>query len=116
MRLKRTHQCKKCPWKLSTDPYEIPSGYDVERHKALAGTIAEPGSLRGLGGPMRVMSCHEHPVGDEAYCVGWLMHQLGPGNNIGLRMAMLNCENIRDVVLDGPQHQRFEDTLPEDER
>ena len=111
IRLKRTQQCKKCPWKVSTDPYDIPHGYDVEKHKALAGTISVPGAINGGG---RAMACHEHPVGAEVYCVGWLAHQLGSGNNIGLRLAMLHCENIRDIVLDGEQHERFEDTLPED--
>lgn len=111
-RLKRTRQCRKCPWKVSTDPHEIPHGYDIERHKALSSTIASPGSICGLGAPMHAMSCHEHPPGAEVYCVGWLMHQLGPGNNIPLRIAMRECENLRDVVLGGEQHDRFEDTLP----
>lgn len=112
--LKRVRQCAKCPWKTSTDPYEIPNGYEVDRHKALSATIAHPGSFAGLGGALRVMACHEHPPSAEAHCVGWLMHQLGPGNNIGLRLRMRDCENIRDVKLDGPQHERFEDTLPEE--
>lgn len=111
LKLKRTRQCAKCPWKKSTDPHEIPRGYSEERHYALANTIAEPGSCR-LGGDLRVMACHESPVGEEAHCIGWLMHQLGPGNNIGLRLQMSRCENIQHVHLDGPQHERFEDTLP----
>ena len=36
-------QCAKCPWKVSTDPYEIPDGYDVKKHRDLEGTIANPG-------------------------------------------------------------------------
>lgn len=111
-RLKRTRQCAKCPWKVSTDPYEIPHGYDVERHKGLSRTIANPGSIAGIGGTIVAMSCHEHPPGAEVYCVGWLMNQLGPGNNIPLRMALRGCDDLRDVVLDGEQHERFEDTLP----
>jgi len=110
MKLKRTRQCAKCPWKVSTNPHDIPHGYSEEKHRALAKTIAEPGRVNL--GALNAMACHEHPVGAEVYCVGWLMHQLGPGNNIGLRFAMLNCSNIRDVVLDGPQHRTFEDTLP----
>ncbi|PJN96856.1 hypothetical protein CNY89_00155 [Amaricoccus sp. HAR-UPW-R2A-40] len=111
-KLKRVRQCAKCPWKVSTDPYEIPDGYSVEAHRALACTIASPGDIRGGG---RAMSCHEHLPEDEAHCIGWLMNQLGPGNNIGLRLRMLSCENIRSVRLDGPQHERFEDTLPSEE-
>lgn len=80
---------------------------------SLANTIADPGAVN-LGVPLHVFGCHEHPVGDEAHCIGWLMNQIGPGNNIALRMQMLDCENIDRVSLDGPQHERFEDTLPRD--
>jgi hypothetical protein len=112
-KLKRVRQCDKCPWKVSTDPHDIPNGYAVEKHRGLACTIAKPGDTSGLFGGRPAMACHEHPPGDEAHCVGWLAHQLGPGNNIGLRLQMLRCENIGQVTLDGEQHERFEDTLPE---
>lgn len=111
-KLKRTKQCDKCPWRKCVDPTEIPNGYDVEKHKALACTIAEPGDLRGVvsGSPISVMACHEE---HEVHCLGWLMNQLGPGNNIGLRLHVRNCENVRQVKLRGPQRQLFEETLPE---
>lgn len=112
-KLKRVKQCVKCPWKTSTDPNEIPHGYSEQLHRNLAGTIAQPGGVPSLSGPLRIMGCHEHPPGADAHCVGWLMHQLGPGNNILLRMSIRDCDNIEDVELDGPQHDRFEDTLPE---
>jgi len=108
-KLRRVRQCQKCPWKVSTDPHDIPHGYSEDLHRGLSRTIAEPGSFRSTNS---VMACHEHPPGDEVYCVGWLMHQLGTGHNIPLRLAMMRCENIGDVRLDGPQHERFEDTLP----
>lgn len=110
MKLKRTKQCRKCPWRVDVDPHEIPNGYSVEKHSALKCTIARDGDLSALlGGRISVMACHES---HDAYCLGWLANQLGPGNNIGLRMAMLKCENIRDLQLVGEQHERFEDTLP----
>ena len=108
-KLKRVKQCAKCPWKVTTDPHDIPNGYSEELHRALAGTIAKPGSLCDTG---RAMACHEHSPGEEAHCVGWLMHQVGPGNNIPLRLKLRSCENLDAVILDGPQHERFEDTLP----
>lgn len=112
--LKRTKQCEKCPWKKNTNPHDIPRGYDVEKHKNLKGTIA-PNSLDSVMAhlnrkPLRIMACHEE---HEAHCVGWLMHQLGPGNNIQLRIAMCHCTNLDQVELDGEQHESFEDTLPE---
>ena len=40
------------------------------------------------------------------------MNQLGVGNNIALRLAMLDCENVGDLRTVGEQHECFEDTLP----
>jgi len=104
-------QCAKCPWKTSTNPHDIPNGYDQDKHRALSATIAAPGEFR-FGAVMAVMACHQTPVGKELPCVGWLVHQLGPGNNLALRLAVfgnLIDANVRTV---GPQHERFEDTLP----
>lgn len=105
-------QCKKCPWKKSTNPKDIPNGYCQAAHASLKGTIAEPGRLL-IGGELRIMACHESPVGKELPCVGWLVHQLGPGNNIPLRFAALVTKDIdADVKTVGDQHETFEDTLP----
>lgn len=113
MKLKRTKQCDKCPWRVDVDPNDIPNGYCPTKHANLSSTIAKPGDLSFLGGgAMEVMACHET---HEAHCVGWLANQLGPGNNIGLRLAMRNCDNIGKLKLVGEQHRRFEDTLPESE-
>lgn len=114
-KLKREHQCAKCPWKKSTDPHEIPDGYSVDAHRSLACTIAEPGALRFGRTAARAMACHESKPGDESHCIGWLAHQLGPGNNIGLRLEMLSYD-LSGVKLDGDQHDRFEDTLPKRRR
>lgn len=103
-------QCAKCPWKVSTNPHEIPGGYSVSLHQRLRKTIAEPGDL-----PLRtlnIMSCHESPVGSEIPCVGWLANQLGPGNNLALRFAVHEGRISADVETVGKQHSCFEDTLP----
>lgn len=110
MKLKRTKQCAKCPWKKSTNPHDIPNGYSVEKHQALECTIAKPNDSAFLAtGDMHVMACHET---HDAHCLGWLMNQLGPGNNIGLRLQMRKCTNIHEVELCGEQHATFQDTLP----
>lgn len=109
-KLAREVQCAKCPWKKSTKPHDIPNGYSEENHCSLKRTIAEPGGLN-FGGDMHVMACHESEVGEEHYCIGWLFNQLGPGNNIGLRLQMMDYD-LRKVRTVGPQHERFEDTLP----
>ncbi len=108
-RLRREVQCAKCPWKTSTNPHEIPRGYSEEKHAALKSTIANPGELR-FGG-VRTMACHESAPGAEAHCIGWLVNQLGPGNNIPLRLQMLDYDLSR-VETEGEQHECFEDTLP----
>lgn len=105
-------QCKKCPWRKDVDPNDIPNGYCATKHAGLKNTIAQPGDLRGLlAGSMHVMACHESKPGKERECVGWLSHQLGPGNNIALRMRALDGR-YRDLQLVGEQHETFEDTLP----
>lgn len=58
----------------------------------------------------------ESPVGREKDCVGWLANQLGPGNNIALRLAVRVGRVSADFELVGKQHPRFEDTLPRAKR
>lgn len=109
-RLKRAIQCAKCPWRKDVDPREIPNGYSEEKHHALACTIAEPTDSAALAqGSLKVMACHET---ENAHCVGWLANQLGPGNNLALRLRMLSCENRHELRLCGEQHETFEETLP----
>lgn len=109
-KLKRTAQCAKCPWLKGSDRHTIPNGYDEEKHRALAVTIAKPGDIAGLlsGEVLHAMACHET---HDAHCVGWLVNQTGPGNNIALRMQVWSCENINKVRLRGKQHATFEETL-----
>lgn len=108
-KLKRTRQCSKCPWRKDVNPHDIPNGYSEEKHCALKSTIARPGDLSSITSEsVRVMACHE---AHDDYCVGWLANQIGPGNNIGMRIKMLSCENGRLHLL-GEQHETFEETLP----
>ena len=72
-KLRRVRQCRKCPWKVSTDPLEIPHGYCKTKHAGLASTIADrSGNLATVlkGSPMRIMACHEDPEGSETHCIG----------------------------------------------
>lgn len=118
-------QCKQCPWKIGSNPRDIPGEYSEEKHRALESTIASPadidvtirkmtrgGPVIAARAPMRMMACHETMLGKELPCVGWLAHQLGSGNNLLLRLAVMSGQVDADVEVDGPQHERFEDTLP----
>lgn len=110
-------QCKACPWKVSTTPGEdIPGGYCVEKHTKLKNTIAEgiPSMLRFMQGSMHMMACHESMPGEEQPCVGWVVNQLGPGNNLGLRMLARDGRYALYEV-DGEQHPTLEATLGEEE-
>lgn len=112
--LKRTKQCAKCPWKKKTNPHKIPNGYSVEKHQGLSATIAtDPVELQLAKESINVMACHESNSEDQEYCIGWLMHQLGKGNNIQMRIRMMSCANSKDLELFGEQHDCFEDTLPD---
>ena len=110
-KLKRTTQCLKCPWRKDVNPFEIPDGYSIERHRALKDTIATPGDLSNAFSdePMRVMACHET---QDAHCVGWLVNQLGDGNNLGLRIVMRGCPNLHRLRTIGEQHATFDETVP----
>ena len=110
-KLSRTIQCAKCPWKIDTDPHDIPNGYCEVKHGNLEKTIAKEGDF-SFGGSLNIMACHHSNDVDMEHCVGWVENQLGVGNNIGLRLLMMNCENIRDLKVVGAQHERFQDTLP----
>lgn len=109
-KIPRTKQCAKCPWKTSTNPFEIPDGYCETKHKNLENTIAKEGEYNFE--EMRAMACHHSTGEDKMYCVGWLHNQLGDGNNIVLRIRMLDCENIDKLQIVGEQHKNFIDTLP----
>lgn len=110
-KLSRTVQCAKCPWKKSTNPRDIPDGYSEDKHKSLRCTIAQ--DLFPMDN-YRAMACHHSTKEDMQHCVGWLHNQLGVGNNIPLRLDMLNYSNVGQIQIKGPQHKRFEDTLPKD--
>jgi hypothetical protein len=104
-------QCRTCPWRADADPHAIPN-YQERLHRSLGGTIADPGNARGLGGALRIMACHYSPAGAEVPCVGWLVNQLGTGNNLPLRLAVITGRIDGNVEIDGGQHATLEATFP----
>lgn len=112
---KTQRQCKLCPWKVTTDPRTIPDGYCEEKHRRLSRTIARtdvPPDLDALDAPLRLMACHESPIGRDRPCVGWLHNQLTDGDNVLLRYFVVLKRVSADYELDGPQRATFEETLP----
>lgn len=103
-------QCKSCPWKAGASVDDIPR-YSRAKHRSLASTIAEPGSFAGIGGGMQMMQCHGSTDAAPMVCVGWLAHQIGPGNNLALRLRVATTPSLRDFVVDGPQRETFAETF-----
>lgn len=103
-KLSRTNQCKKCPWKTSTNPRDIPDNYCEETHRLGSSTIiSESGNFLKL-------SCHHTKGNEEMYCIGWLHNQITKGENSELRSLMINCENIEKIKVRGEQYENIEDT------
>ena len=108
-------QCKSCPWRIDCVPdRDIPNGYDVELHRGLRRTIVT--GLESLSSSVcHIMACHYSKPGDETHCAGWLHNQLGVGNNLGVRVAVMTGR-MPMPKIDGDQHDAFEDTLPKKHR
>lgn len=111
---KFTHpkQCKNCPWKIDHDKSQIPN-YDAEQHRNLATTIASlhPEDKCILTKTINTMACHESAKPYNRPCIGWVHNQAGAGNNIGLRIDLMSCENSREIETVGEQLETFEETL-----
>lgn len=106
-------QCKSCPWRVDCVPDKDIPGYNCNLHKGLDKTIRSgPESMLG---PLRVMACHYSKGGKERYCAGWLHNQVGPGNNIGVRLHIMQG-TMPVPEVDGEQHETFQDTLPKKRR
>lgn len=102
------HQCRSCPWRVDCEPDRDIPRYVRDLHEKLACTIRQ--GVESLLGPIRIMACHYSPEGAEYPCAGWLENQLGPGNNLGVRLAVRDGR-LPVPMTAGPQHERFEDTL-----
>jgi hypothetical protein len=103
-------QCKTCPWRVDCDPLtDIPNGYSVKLHEKLRNTIAT--GMCSINNP-HTMACHySKGPGEEFPCAGWIHNQLGVGNNIGVRLRVMNG-SLPVPEIDGEQHEHFDDTLP----
>ena len=111
MKLTQTKQCRTCPWRKRSRVADIPN-YQRSLHESLISTIANSdGNISKINEPVRIMACHYSKDGAELECIGWLMNQLGAGNNIPLRIRMMGCSNTSEIKLDGAQKETFEETF-----
>lgn len=106
---KEIHQCRTCPWRVDCDPMTDIPNYVPGLHHKLDNTIRS--GLETLGcKTMRVMACHYSKPGEEFPCAGWLSNQIGPGNNLGVRLRVMTGQ-MPVPVVDGEQYETFEETL-----
>ena len=116
---KQPVQCKNCPWKVSSDLSKI-SEYNEDMHRDLAQTIRCDNIQSGedlmqiMSSQPRLMTCHMHEASDglSGTCIGYLLNQ-AQNNNISVRIALMNCENSKDMKTVGEQFPNYEATLPE---
>ncbi len=109
--LKVCVQCLSCPWRVGANPDRDIPGYSRELHEQLESeTIAEPGVYMPSS-TLRIMACHVTKPGEDRYCAGWLMNQLGEGNNLPLRVKLARDPTFGGMKLLGPQHATLADTL-----
>lgn len=102
-------QCPSCPWRIDCVPeQDIPNGYSCDLHEQLRSTIATDVRMSPV---LRIMACHYSQPGQEIPCAGWLFNQLGAGNNITVRLAVMRGD-LPVPETDGEQHATFDDTLP----
>lgn len=110
--VREVRQCNTCPWRVGADTADIPR-YRRELHERLRSTIADGvdvlDQLRS-GGAVRVMACHYSTDGAERACAGWLDNQLGPGNNVLVRLAV-HAGRLPVPVVRGKQRATFDETL-----
>lgn len=108
-------QCTTCPWKVGCVPERDIPNYQLDLAKKLDRTIAASpeDSLRAAlsGDGLQSMACHYSKSGEEIPCAGWIHNQLGPGNNIAVRLRVMGG-HLPIPKVDGDQHERYEDTLP----
>ena len=102
------HQCKSCPWRTDCEPDKDIPRYERDLHCALSNTIRS--GPESLIGPLVIMACHYSKPDEEFPCAGWLANQLGPGNNLLVRMQVATGR-LPVPITDGPQHPTFEETL-----
>ena len=103
-------QCVTCPWRADVDPWNMPGGHGYVLPEMLSSHT--PSGMESLATPvLRVATCHEAAIAKKLPCVGWLVHQLGPGNNFAVRLAVLRGSIDANVRTLGKQRDLPEEIL-----
>ncbi len=106
-RIEHPKQCANCPWKKSTkwEDIDCVEGFDMDFYESVRDEYI-PKHM--FDKSHRNMGCHKHE-GDDQPCIGWLLHEAGRGNNIGIRLMLSGVENADELETFGPQHTDIRD-------
>lgn len=106
---KTVKQCRSCPWRIDCEPMRDIPNYDPELACGLTRTIRS--GLESLFvDKLHIMACHYSKPDEEFACAGWLHNQIGPGNNLGVRLRVMTGQ-LPVPEVDGEQHENYENTL-----
>jgi len=108
---KTAKQCKTCPWRVDVVPPRDVPNYDPGIYARMRATLRS--GFESMSDKTRiVMKCHNGRDNVDVACAGWLHHQIGVGNNLGVRFAVILGKLPVPKVI-GDQHEDL-DALPED--
>lgn len=105
-KLKTVKQCKTCPWRVDVVPSRDVPDYDPGIYDRMRTSLRT--GLESMSEKTRmVMECHNGKRGANRACAGWLHHQLGVGNNIGVRLSV-HAGRLPIPKVVGEQHEDLE--------
>ena len=94
---KTLKQCGGCPWRVDCVPIRDIPNYVPDMHCNLDKTI-QSGLETLFQKERHIMACHYSEPGEEFPCAGWLHNQIGPGNNLGVRLMVMTGAMSPPVV------------------
>lgn len=106
-------QCGNCPWKKSTklEDIDCKEGFDMDYYESVRDDYV---ACHDFDRSHKNMGCHKFP-NDSQPCIGWLLHEAGPGNNIGIRLMLSCVDNANELETFGPQHKSIKDFFKTEE-
>lgn len=104
--MKTVTQCKTCPWRVEVKPSRDVPNYDPGIYARMRETLRE-GVTALTERTRKIMECHNGKRGANRPCAGWLHHQIGVGNNLGVRLSV-SMERLPMPKVLGEQHEDLE--------
>lgn len=101
--MKEVRQCGSCPWRAAVVPARDVPDYAPGIYARMKASLRT--GIESAGEETRiVMECHNGKRGANRACAGWMHHQLGVGNNIGVRLRVM-AGHLPAPKIDGAQHE-----------